>query len=93
MREPASTLDTVFTFFTEKEGSTIIEQFAGKSVREAILIWRSHSQAYPGAPLEADEPVPVDTVSNVWCISGLDPEGRLYLTHIVATTPVSGMLM
>jgi hypothetical protein len=54
-------------------------------VKEAVAQWYRGSQATPGVPLEGDEPTPVRTVENVWCISGFDPAGAFLLTHIVAT--------
>ena len=74
-----------FTFLTEKEGSTIIEQFTGADVGEAVLSWHRNSLTQPGEPLEGEEPTPVDTVENVWCIGGHDPRGAFFLVHIVAT--------
>lgn len=85
MHESGNTSDLLFTFFTEKEGSTIIEQFRARSMQEAILNWYKQSQICPGEPVGGGEPVSVDTVENVWCFSGLDPNGRLYLTHVIAT--------
>jgi len=80
----------VFTFFSEKEGSTLIEQFLGKDLREALVDWYRGSIVKPEAPFdEDDEPARVLAVKNVWCISGHDVDGRFYLTHIVATVPQS----
>jgi hypothetical protein len=75
----------VFTFFSEKEGSTLIEQFLGKDLREALVDWYRESIVKPEAPLEDDEPACVTAVKNVWCISGHDVGGKFYLTHIIAT--------
>lgn len=75
----------IFTFFSEKEGSTVIEQFSGEDLHQALLAWHEGSIVKPGMPLEGDEPTPVETAKNVWCISGHDPEGKFFLTHIVAT--------
>lgn len=78
----------VFTFLSEKEGSTLIEQFLGKNLREALTDWYRGSIIKPEAPFEDfedDEPARVLTVKNVWCISGHDVDGKFYLTHIVAT--------
>lgn len=77
-----------FTFFSEKDGSTLIEQFLGKDLREALADWYRGSIVKPEAPLfEDDEPASIVTVKNVWCISGHDINGKFYLTHIVATMP------
>ena len=81
------TLLIVFTFFSEKEGSTLIEQFLGKDLREALGDWYRGSIIKPEAPFEDDEPARVLTVKNVWCVSGHDVDGKFYLTHIVATVP------
>src|SRR4051794_10720798 len=78
----------VFTFFSEKEGSTLIEQFLGRDLREALVDWYRGSIVKPEAPFdEDDEPARVTAVKNVWCISGHDVDGKFYLTHIVATVP------
>jgi hypothetical protein len=78
---------TVFTFITEKEGSTIIEQFSGRDVVEATLRWYKGSETHPGEPLEGIEEAatPVTSVEGVWCTGGHDPGGKFFLTHIVAT--------
>lgn len=74
-----------FTFVTEKEGSTVIEQFKGADVEDATLRWLQGSQTHPGEPLEGDVPAPVETVENVWCTGGHDAQGTFFLVHIVAT--------
>jgi hypothetical protein len=76
-----------FTFFSEKEGSTFIEQFSGKDLVEALADWYGRSIVEPCEQLEGDDPTSVDTVKNVWCISGHDTGGKFFLTHIVATAP------
>lgn len=79
---------SVYTFITEKEGSTIIEQFRGVDIREATLRWYRGSETKPGEPLleiEEDPPTPITGCKGVWCISGHDPEGRFFLTNVVAT--------
>jgi len=74
-----------FTFLTEKEGSTIIEQFEGRDVTEATLNWFHGSETKPGKLLEGDEPTPINDVTNVWCISGIDNQGVFFLVHVVRT--------
>ena len=75
-----------FTFVTEKAGSTLIEQFPGSDVREAIRNWYRQSRTRPGRPLFDDDGAnPVTGAKNVWCRSGVDPMGVFYVVHIVAT--------
>jgi hypothetical protein len=65
-----------FTFVTEKAGSTVIEQFSGRDVREATRNWYRESQTRPGRPLLDDDGAnPVAGARNVWCRSGIDPKG------------------
>lgn len=79
----------LFTFVTEKAGSTIIEQLEAEAVDAALLVWYAVSESAPGPPdpeamdLEA---VPIIGVKNVWCFGGIDPEGVSFLVHVVATT-------
>jgi hypothetical protein len=74
-----------YTFFSEIEGSTLIEQFTGKDLGEAMAVWYRESKIKPEEPMDGDEPAPVQTVKNVWCTSGYDLKGKFYLTHIIAT--------
>ena len=77
---------TTYTFITEKEGSTIIEQFSGIDVREATLRWYQRSETNPGEPLEEiEEATSISGVKGVWCTDGHDPKGTFFLTHIIAT--------
>jgi hypothetical protein len=78
-------LNITFTFFSEKQGSIIIEQFSGSNLDQAIEEWYSKSIADPGERLEGDEPAGVTDVKNVWCIAGHDANGIFILTHVVAT--------
>ena len=75
-----------FTFLTEKEGSTIVEQFTAHNLLDAVVRWVHESQTRPGEPLEGDVPTPVEGIENVWCTAGHDPQGSFYLVHIVATS-------
>ncbi len=87
MRESASTEEQrlIFTFFSEKEGSTIVEQFSGNDLSEAVSRWYGNSIVSPEGASESDGLAPVHTVRNVWCMSGFDRQGKFFLTHIVAT--------
>lgn len=81
-----------FTFVTEKAGSTVIEQFSGRDVREATRNWYRESRTRPGRPLLDDDGAnPVSGARNVWCRSGIDPKGVFYMVHIVATFVVHGV--
>lgn len=74
----------IFTFVTEKGGGTYIEQFRAADIEAAVLIWHEKSHTIPG-PYESFgmEVTRVSEVKTVWCISGHDPAGRFYLSHIV----------
>jgi hypothetical protein len=73
----------LYTFFVEKNGSTIIEQFPGADIHEAVETWHRHSEILPGLfNPEGSGINPIEDVKNVWCISGLDPKGDFYLVHV-----------
>lgn len=77
-----------YTFVTEKAGSTIIEQYDGRSLRAACKKWHATSIARPGPFGEFYDflpPVPITGTRNVWCHSGLDPDGVSYMSHVVKT--------
>lgn len=77
-----------YTFVTEKGGSTIIEQFSGRTLREACRRWHRGSEAAPGNfPDDFDflPPVPITDTKNVWCYDGHDPSNVFYLVHIIET--------
>lgn len=74
-----------FTFIIEKEGSTIIEQVAGRDIMDAVIRWSEISETHPGNPLEIADPTPIEGVRNVWCIARHDPAGIFYIAHVVAT--------
>jgi hypothetical protein len=74
----------LFTFFVEKSGATLIEQFSGSDVHAAIAEWYLKSAIKPG-PRDPDEgwnPTPVTDTQNVWCLSGIDPAGDSFLVHV-----------
>jgi hypothetical protein len=74
----------IYTFFIEKSGATIIEQFSGADVFEAVSKWYLLSETKPGLHEPEDSrPVPVNDTVNVWCLSGLDPEEIFFLVHLV----------
>jgi hypothetical protein len=74
----------VFTFVVDKQGGTLIEQFAGKNLKEATLRWYKESESMPGEPPE-DLPVPIEDTKGVWCVSGEDAAGVFFLVNIIAT--------
>jgi len=79
----------LFTFVTEVSGSTLIEQFVGSSLQQAIAKYRKETQARGRfIDIEIDgryDPTPITGTRNVWCITGLDPAKDLILTHIILT--------
>lgn len=83
---------TCFTFVTEKDGGTIIEQVQSQDIEDAVLRWHQKSQAVPGPLSESSEPTLLEKAGSVWRTSGSDPAGTLYTSYIVATqtsSPVS----
>jgi hypothetical protein len=74
-----------FTFLTETKGSTIIEQFEGFDVQEAVSFWFRESEILPGEPSEGNVLSPITGIKNAWCTSGHDPHGSFFLVHIIAT--------
>ena len=76
----------LYTFVTDKEGGTYIEQFKGVDIEEAVLTWHDKSHTIPG-PYESlgMDVTRVSGVNNVWCVDGFDPAGRFYIVHIVGT--------
>ena len=76
-----------FTFITNKEDqSTILEQFEGINLKEALVKWNNSSEVLPDLSLSEDDlPVSVTGLKNVWCISGINREDKFFLVHIVAT--------
>jgi hypothetical protein len=78
----------LYTFFIERAGATIIEQLTGVDLLDCVRLWYTESETQPGRPteeLEASPPTPLQGVENAWCFSGVDPEDRFYLVHVVAT--------
>lgn len=75
----------LFTFFTEEGGATTIEQAHGKDIVDAIDKWSRSSKLEPGDPLVYDEPIPVEGIDSVWCISGIALQGASYLAHVAET--------
>lgn len=83
----------LFTFITEKAGSTIIEQMEADDVAGAVVRWYSGSETAPGPPdPEAGdlEAVPITGVRNVWGFNSFDPKDVWFLVHVVATTGGDG---
>jgi|CXWL01.1.fsa_nt_gi hypothetical protein len=79
----------LFTFITEINGSTLVEQLEAATVRKACEIWHSVSQARP-EPFRASlytyiNPTPIEDSLNAWCYGGQSAAGHAYLTNIVAT--------
>jgi hypothetical protein len=74
----------IYTFLVEKSGSTIIEQFSGLALSDAVSKWYRLSETQPGSHVPEDsEPTPVSDTQNVWCLSGLDDEDVFFLVHVV----------
>jgi len=79
-----------YTFIAESNGSTLVEQFSGRDVRDALQTWTSGSKLGVcwdrETPLDEEQPTPVAGVRHVWCYSGVGRNDRFYLVHIVATS-------
>ena len=76
-----------YTFVTDKEGGTYIEQFKGGNIEEVVRTWHEKSHTIPGSyESYGMEVTAVSSVKNVWCIDGHDPAGHFYIVHIIATS-------
>jgi hypothetical protein len=82
-------------FVLQYKGYTSISQVSGANVNAALERWSKNLSASKAkdlppyrrqiaAELRSSCPVPVDTVSNVWCASG-SVRGHLALLNIVLT--------
>ena len=72
-----------FTFFVEKAGSTIIEQFDARSSADAVRVWYEKTSTDPGPVPEPpdDEASPITDRPNVWCFTVLDNSDTVYSVH------------
>lgn len=77
----------IYTFVTDKDGGTYIEQFEGADLEDAVLRWHDQSHTTPGPYPSGDKILaPVPGIRGVWSLSGLDLDNRLYVTHVVPTS-------
>ncbi|MDX1999250.1 MAG: hypothetical protein SF066_16150 [Thermoanaerobaculia bacterium] len=80
---------TLFTFITEKAGSTIVEQRYSSDLDTALREWHGASQAglgpFPEDTYDPPNPTPIEETTGVWCYSGIAPDDVFFLTNIVAT--------
>ncbi len=78
-----------FTFLTEVQGTTLVEQVEAADLAESVRRWYAVSAARPdrndAVAYELDNPVSVQDVSLVWCLSGRTTSGQDFLAHIVET--------
>lgn len=82
----------LYTFLTETNGSTVIDQFEGRDLAKALRRWNKLSPVRPG--FTEDElfdsgrggPTPVAGRKATWCFSGINSKGQFFLVHIVATS-------
>lgn len=79
----------LYTFITEKEGGTLLEQFRGKNVEDALLKWSHASESKPRFDKERlvdeDGPVQITGLKQAWCFTGVDKNDVSFLVHIIAT--------
>ena len=81
----------LYTFITESEGSTVVEQFDSASMPEALRKWNEASVASPGFTEDqlfdsgSGGPTAVQDRVATWCFSGINGSGKFLLAHIVAT--------
>ena len=79
----------LFTFITEKEGGTLLEQFRGKNVENALLRWSHASKSNPCFERDRmageDGPVRITGLKRAWCFTGVDKTDTSFLVHIIAT--------
>jgi hypothetical protein len=84
----------LYTFFLDFDGGTYIAQVKGP-LRDAVELWlRTELEKIDALSqtgrmeliesVASDEPAVVDSMKNVWCLSGL-ANGRLALVHVVKT--------
>jgi hypothetical protein len=85
----------LYTFVLDFDGGTYIAQVKGPALRDACELWLhtelekidALGQTERTKLIESvsdDEPAVVDSMKNVWCLSGL-ANGRLALVHVVKT--------
>ena len=76
----------LYTFVTDKQGGTYIEQFSAADIDAAVRMWHDRSHTMPG-PGDAEDldPTLIKGMKKVWCIDGFDPAGVFYIVHIVET--------
>ncbi len=88
----------LFTFILEYQGGTYISQVCDETVKKAIVVWARTkikvSEIYDLSEdektslieeVEGDNPVAIETVSNVWSISLLTKSNKLAFVNIVLT--------
>jgi hypothetical protein len=72
----------LFTFYVEKNRATIIEQFDGLDLVEAVKQWYERSGVTPGPQDPDEELTPVTGMRNVWCFGGINTEDEIFLVHV-----------
>ena len=81
----------LYTFLTETEGSTNVDQYDGSDVGEALRKWNRRSRLRPGFSegqlfdQGRGGPTPIKGRKATWCYSGTNASGQFFLVHIVAT--------
>jgi hypothetical protein len=81
-----------YTYFVEKDGATLIEQFEARSSKNAVAAWYASSETDPGPLPEPpdDEATPITGRERVWCFSGLDRSNVFFSVHFVGPLRRSG---
>lgn len=81
-----------YTFITEKAGSTTVAQVYSTTIVEAVKLWcrRQSTSSEPARgsglrEIRTEAPIPVDSVKNVWCVTGFDEADTFFISHVVAT--------
>ena len=74
----------LFTFVSDREGGTYVEQIQAKSVKEAARVFGEKHGIFKSEFLGID-PVELDGFKNVWCETDVDGNDVFWLVNIVET--------
>lgn len=81
----------VFTFVSERAGSTRVEQYSGSTLRSAIRAWLEHSATNPRQPLDFEQfddgwrPASLDATVNAWFFNCTSADDVPIFVNVVAT--------
>ena len=82
-------MNSLYTFFVENEGSTVVEQLIGSSLLDAVYEWSRTSMLeinfLDKKAIIENKPTLVSGLKNAWCFSFIGPKDSLFLVHIIKT--------